>query len=204
MGSFTIRAVLTTFGYLGIGVIVFAESGFSLGIFLPGDSLLFTAGLLAAQNFFSIWKLVPIIILAAILGDSFGYWSGHYFGPKIFKSEDSFLFRKQHIERTRAFYARHGEKTIILARFAPIVRTIAPILAGVGSMPYRKFLTYNIIGGVLWGAGITLLGFFLGTAFPATEEYLSFIIIGIIAVSFLPIIFEVWRERKKSNNNFGN
>lgn len=199
MGSFTIRAVLTTFGYLGIGVIVFAESGFLLGIFLPGDSLLFTAGLLAAQKFFSIWQLVPIIILAAILGDSFGYWSGHYFGPKIFKSEDSFFFRKQHVERTRAFYARHGEKTIILARFVPIIRTIAPILAGVGSMPYRKFLTYNIIGGALWGAGITLLGYFLGATFPATEKYLSSIIIAIIAVSFLPIIFEVWRGRKKNS-----
>src|SRR3989344_2582241 len=126
MGVLTIRTVLITFGYLGLGVIVFAESGFLLGIFLPGDSLLFTAGLLAAQNFFSIWQLVPVIILTAILGDSFGYWSGHYFGPKIFKSEDSFFFRKHHAERTRAFYARYGEKTIILARFAPIIRTVAP------------------------------------------------------------------------------
>jgi len=197
MGSLTIRTVLMTFGYLGIGVIVFAESGFLLGIFLPGDSLLFTAGLLAAQNFFSIWQFVPIIILAAILGDSFGYWSGHYFGPKIFKREDSFFFRKQHIERTRAFYARHGEKTIILARFTPIVRTLAPILAGVGSMPYRKFLTYNIIGGALWGMSITLLGYFLGATFPATEKYLSFIILAIVAVSFIPIALEMWRGWKK-------
>ena len=197
METLAIRTVLITFGYLGIGVIVFAESGFLLGIFLPGDSLLFTAGLLAAQNFFSIWQLVPIIILAAILGDNFGYWSGHYFGPKIFKSEDSFFFRKQHIERTRTFYARHGEKTIILARFAPIIRTIAPILAGVGSMPYHKFLAYNIIGGTLWGMSITLLGYFLGATFPATEKYLSFIILAIITVSFIPVALEVWRGREK-------
>ena len=196
MGALTIRSVLITFGYLGIGVMVFAESGFLLGLFLPGDSLLFTAGLLAAQKIFSIWYLTPIVIAAAILGDSFGYWSGRYFGPKIFTKEDSFFFRKRYVEQTRAFYDRHGKKTIILARFAPIVRTIAPILAGVGRMPYRQFLTYNIIGGGLWGGGITLLGYFLGAAFPATEKYLSLIIIVIVVVSFLPIVLEVWREQK--------
>ena len=196
MGALTIRSVLITFGYLGIGVMVFAESGFLLGLFLPGDSLLFTAGLLAAQKIFSIWYLTPIVIAAAILGDSFGYWSGRYFGPKIFTKEDSFFFRKRYVEQTRAFYDRHGKKTIILARFAPIVRTIAPILAGVGRMPYRQFLTYNIIGGGLWGGGITLLGYFLGAAFPATEKYLSLIIIAIVVVSFLPIVLEVLREQK--------
>jgi len=196
MGALTIRSVLITFGYLGIGVMVFAESGFLLGLFLPGDSLLFTAGLLAAQKIFSIWYLTPIVIAAAILGDSFGYWSGRYFGPKIFTKEDSFFFRKRYVEQTRAFYDRHGKKTIILARFAPIVRTIAPILAGVGRMPYRQFLTYNIIGGGLWGGGITLLGYFLGAAFPATEKYLSLIIIAIVVVSFLPIVLEVWRGQK--------
>jgi len=196
MGTLTIRTVLITFGYLGIGIIVFAESGFLFGLFLPGDSLLFTAGLLAAQKIFSIWYLTPIVIAAAILGDSFGYWSGHYFGPKIFTKEDSFFFRKHYVEQTRAFYDRHGKKTIILARFAPIVRTIAPILAGVGRMPYRQFLTYNIIGGGLWGGGITLLGYFLGAAFPAMEKYLSLIIIAIVVVSFLPIVLEVWRGQK--------
>ena len=196
MGALTIRSVLITFGYLGIGVMVFAESGFLLGLFLPGDSLLFTAGLLAAQKIFSIWYLTPIVIAAAILGDSFGYWSGRYFGPKIFTKEDSFFFRKRYVEQTRAFYDRHGKKTIILARFAPIVRTIAPILAGVGRMPYRQFLTYNIIGGGLWGGGITLLGYFLGAAFPATGKYLSLIIIAIVVVSFLPIVLEVWRGQK--------
>ncbi len=197
MSELTIQSILMTFGYLGIGIIIFAESGFLLGLFLPGDSLLFTAGLLASQSFFSIWYLTPIVILAAILGDSFGYWSGHYFGPKIFTKEDSFFFRKRYVEQTRAFYDRHGKKTIILARFAPIVRTLAPILAGVGKMPYRQFLTYNVIGGVLWGGGITLLGYFLGAIFPATEKYLSFIIIAIIIVSVLPIIFEVWRGRQE-------
>jgi len=196
MGALTIRSVLITFGYLGIGVMVFAESGFLLGLFLPGDSLLFTAGLLASQKFFSIWYLMPIVILAAIFGDSFGYWSGRYFGPKIFTKEDSFFFRKRYVEQTRAFYDRHGKKTIILARFAPIVRTIAPILAGVGQMPYRQFLTYNVIGGLFWGGGITLLGYFLGAIFPATEKYLSLIIIVIVVVSFLPIVLEVWREQK--------
>ena len=136
------------------------------------------------------------MIAAAILGDSFGYWSGRYFGPKIFTKEDSFFFRKRYVEQTRAFYDRHGKKTIILARFAPIVRTIAPILAGVGRMPYRQFLTYNVIGGLFWGGGITLLGYFLCAIFPATEKYLSLIIIVIVVVSFLPIVLEVWRGQK--------
>lgn len=177
--------------------IVFAESGFLLGFFLPGDSLLFTAGLLATQGYFSIWFLIPLIIVAAISGDSFGYWCGKKFGPKIFSREDSFFFHKKHAERAKTFYEKYGQKAILLARFVPIVRTFVPILAGVGQMNYRNFVGYNILGGFLWGGGVTLLGFFLGSAFPETEKYLLYIILGIIFVSFIPIAREFYLEKKK-------
>lgn len=182
------------FGYLGIFLVVFAESGFLFGFFFPGDSLLFTVGLLASQSHFNIWLLVPLIVLAAILGDSFGYYCGRTFGPKIFSRDESILFRKAHIERTRRFYEKYGKKTIILARFVPIIRTFAPIFAGIAGMNYSLFLSFNIVGGILWGAGVTLGGYFLGNIFPQTEQYLSSIIIGIVFVSLLPMIFEFVRE----------
>ncbi len=190
---------LTTAGYLGITAVVFAESGLFFGFFLPGDSLLFSAGLLASQGIFSLPLLSTLIVIAAILGDSVGYWFGRKAGPAIFSREDSFFFHKKHAERTKVFYEKHGAKTLILARFVPIIRTYAPILAGVGSMNYSLFLRYNILGGLLWGLSLPLLGYFLGKVFPASERYLSFIIIAIILVSFVPILKEIffaWREKK--------
>lgn len=188
---FDIPALVQTAGYVGLFAIVFAESGLFFGFFFPGDSLLFTAGLLASQGLLNIYVLVGLMTLGAILGDSVGYWFGKKVGPKIFTREDSFFFNKRHIERTRAFYAKYGPKAVVLARFVPVVRTFTPILAGVGTMPYGLFLRYNIIGGVLWGAGVTLLGYFLGSAIPSAEKYLLPIILGIIAISFVPIIREV-------------
>ncbi|MDD5068430.1 MAG: VTT domain-containing protein [Candidatus Pacebacteria bacterium] len=191
----TLLVFVLQWSYLGIFVVVFAESGFLLGFFLPGDSLLFTAGLLASQGIFNIWILVPLIVIGAILGDSFGYYMGNKLGPKIFVRKDSFFFKQENVEKTNHFYEKYGVKTIILARFVPIVRTFAPIFAGVGGMKYATFLSYNVIGGFLWGAGVTLAGFFLGRAFPGIEHYLTYIIIAIILLSFVPILLEYFKKR---------
>lgn len=187
------KFLVATFGLVGVFAIVFAESGLFFGFFLPGDSLLFTAGLLASQGYFSVVLLWLGCMVCAILGDSVGYAFGKKVGPKIFFREDSFFFHKKHIERTRAFYETHGKKTIVLARFVPIVRTFAPILAGVGQMDYRTFLSYNIIGGVLWSTLLVFLGWGLGSAIPSIDRYLLPIVLAIILISFLPIVWE-WRK----------
>lgn len=190
--------LITTFGLLGIFAIIFAESGLFFGFFLPGDSLLFTAGLLASQGHFNIALLWIGCMLFAILGDSVGYAFGKKVGPRIFAREDSFFFHKRHIERTRAFYEKYGKKTIVLARFVPIVRTFAPILAGVGRMEYKTFLTYNIAGGVGWSTLMIFLGYGLGSAVPGIDRYLLPLILAIILLSFAPILWE-WIKNRKEN-----
>lgn len=180
-------------GYSGLFGIVFAETGLFFGFFLPGSSMLFTAGFLASQGLFNVWILLPLITLAAILGDSAGYWFGTYVGHAFFNREDSRFFKKEYVERTHAFYERHGVRAIVLARFVPIVRTLAPILAGIAYMRYRKFLSYNIIGGVLWGAGVTFAGYFLGEKIPGIDQYLTPIILIIIVVTLIPLVTE-WRK----------
>lgn len=194
---FDITQLIQAFGYLGLFGIVFAETGLFFGFFFPGDSLLFTAGLISSQGLLNIWVLTPLMIIGAVLGDSFGYWFGTKVGPRIFNREDSFFFHKQHVERTQKFYLKYGAKTVVLARFIPVVRTFAPILAGVGNMPYRTFVRYNIVGGVLWGGGLTFLGYFLGASIPNIEHYLLPIIIAIIVSSFLPILHEVVKSREE-------
>ena|SRR3989338_1071817 len=191
-----VSEVIIGFGYLGIFGAVFAESGFFLGAFLPGDTLLFTVGLLASQDYFDMKILLPLAALCAILGDNFGYYFGRKVGPKIFTREDSFLFRRSHVQKTKAFYDRHGKKTIILARFVPIIRTFAPILAGVGGMEYKTFFLFNVIGGVGWTAGMLLAGYILGNFIPGLERYLEWIILGIIALSVSPFFIEWWRSRR--------
>lgn len=191
-----IQDIIIAFGYLGIAGVVFAESGFLLGLFLPGDSLLFTVGLLASQGFFNIWILIPLAIIAAILGDSFGYYCGRKFGPKIFSRENSIFFNKKYVTQTEAFYAKYGKKTIILARFVPIVRTIAPIFAGVGNMHYPTFISFNIIGGIVWAGGLLGISYFLGSIFPGTERYLSYIIAGIIIISVVPVVKEFLKKKQ--------
>ena len=188
--------IITTLGYIGLFSIVLAESGIFVGFFLPGDSLLFTAGLLASQGVLNIWALLIIIPIAAAIGDSIGYWFGSWVGPKLFTKDDSFFFNKKHIDRSRAFYATYGPRAIVLARFMPIVRTFVPIVAGVASMHYKTFVFYNIVGSLLWGAGVTLLGYFLGRSFPEIEHYLLPIIGAIVIVSLLPIALEWWRSKK--------
>ena len=186
-------SLITGFGYLGIAAAVFAESGLFIGFFLPGDSLLFTAGFLASQGIFRIDVLVVLCTIAAIVGDSVGYAFGRRMGPKIFTRADSLLFHRDHLDRARRFYERHGAKTIILARFMPIVRTFAPILAGVGQMRYGTFLIYNIVGGASWAIGIPVVGYILGQRIPNVDRYLLPIIIGIVVASVLPGIIHVLR-----------
>lgn len=187
--------LIATLGLVGVFAIIFAESGLFFGFFFPGDSLLFTAGLLASQGHFNILALWAGATVCAIAGDSVGYAFGKRIGPKLFTKEDSLFFHKEHIHRTEAFYEKHGKKTIILARFIPIVRTFAPILAGIGRMNYKTFLSFNIVGGVLWTTTLLFLGYILGTIIPSVDRYLLPIIFGIIALSFLPIFFEYRRSK---------
>ena len=184
-------------GYIGVFGFVFAESGLLIGFFLPGDSLLFTAGFLASQGYLNIWVLAFGAWCFAVLGDSAGYAFGKRVGPALFKREESRLFKPRHLEKARVFYEKHGKKTIVLARFMPIVRTFAPIVAGAGEMHYTTFLAYNIIGGALWAVGVSLVGFFLGNLIPNIDKYLVPIILGIIVLSLLPPIIHTLRHRKK-------
>ncbi len=193
--------LIQTLGLAGVWGIVFAESGLLIGFMLPGDSLLFTAGFLASQDLLPIIPLALGSFVAAVLGDSVGYAFGRRVGPKIFAKEDSFFFHKDHLQKAQAFYEKHGGRAIILARFMPIVRTFAPILAGVGTMNYRTFLTYNIIGGALWSLGLTLGGYFLGSLIPGVDKYLLPIILLIIFVSILPGIIEVIKHRRAKSND---
>ncbi len=187
--------LIQTIGYVGIFVVIFCESGIPFGFFFPGDSFLFTAGFLASQGVLVPALVIITAVLAAVLGDSAGYWLGKQFGPALFTKENSFFFNKKHIVRTRVFYEKYGARAIILARFVPVVRTFVPILAGVGSMRYRTFISFNVIGASLWAIGVPLMGYFLGRSVPNAEHYLLPIILVIIVISFLPIIFELLRYR---------
>ncbi|MFA7302728.1 MAG: VTT domain-containing protein [Candidatus Paceibacterota bacterium] len=188
--------LVSTLGYAGIALFVFAESGVLLGIFLPGDSLLFAAGLLAAGGFFSIGPLVLLVVLAAVVGDSVGYWFGRKVGTSLFSRPDSRFFKQEYVRRTEAFYEKYGGRALVLARFVPIVRTLAPILAGVGSMNYRQFVLFNAFGGLLWGAGVVLLGYFLGILIPNSGDYILPISLGIIVLSVLPIALDFIRNKR--------
>lgn len=183
-------------GYVGVTAIVFCETGLLAGFFLPGDSLLVTAGLVASQGKLDFWLLNLLLFAAAVTGDSTGYWIGSYVGPRLFNREDSFFFHKDHLKRTHAFFERHGGKTIVLARFVPIIRTFAPTVAGAGGMNYPQFLLYNVAGGALWVISMTSAGYFLGRLIPDVEKHLHWILGAIILVSFLPVVREWMRARK--------
>jgi membrane-associated protein len=185
-------------GYAVLVIIVFAETGLLAGFFLPGDSLLVTAGLLAAAgDTVHIGWLIMLLCAAAILGDSTGYAIGYHLGPRIFRREDSRLFHKNHLARTQQFYERYGAKTIILARFVPIIRTFAPTIAGVGKMRYRTFLIFNVVGGIGWVLSMTLTGYFLGQAIPDIERQLHWIIGIVITLSVIPIGREWYLARRQ-------
>jgi membrane-associated protein len=192
--------LIDKFGLIGLFLIIFAESGLLIGFFLPGDSLLFTAGLLSAIHSPIFNKPILVVCLvcfvAAVLGDQVGYQIGKRVGPELFDRPKSKLFRPANVVKAQNFFDKHGAKTIIMARFVPIVRTFAPIVAGVGKMKYRTFAVFNLIGGALWGIGVTLLGFFLGKRFPSLKERIDLLAIVIIAVSLLPVAFEIIKHRR--------
>ncbi|MFA6393232.1 MAG: VTT domain-containing protein [Candidatus Paceibacterota bacterium] len=193
--------LITTVGLIGIIFIVFAETGLFFGFFFPGDSLLFTAGILASQNIFNIYFLIIFCIIAAVLGDSVGYWSGKKYGRALFERDAGFFFKKKRIQDAEEFYARHGKYTIIVARFVPIIRTFAPIVAGIGRMKYGTFITYNIFGGVFWVALMSLLGYFLGGLIKNPDKYIIPIAFLIIFISFLPIIMKLIKEKLKKSRS---
>ncbi len=196
MHIFDIKTLVETIGLLGIFFFVFAESGLFFGFFLPGDSLLFTAGVLAGAGHFNIILLFFGTFLFAVLGDSIGYYFGKRMGPKIFSKPDSFFFNKRNLDKTKNFYEKYGKKTIALARFVPIVRTFAPILAGSGNMKYKDFFFYNILGGFAWTGIMTLAGYFLGIRFHNIDRYILFIIIFIIFLSVIPMVLAFLRKNK--------
>ncbi|MBI5457971.1 DedA family protein [Candidatus Kaiserbacteria bacterium] len=201
MPDLDLVSIIQFVGYPGLFTAVFLESGVFFGFFLPGASMLFTAGLLASQGVFNVWILIPLLTLAAILGDSAGYWFGAKVGIKLFERKDSRFFRQEHLVRARDFYEHHGVLAIVLARFLPIIRTFAPIVAGIVQMRYRTFLIYNITGAVIWGAGVTFIGFYLGEKVPGVEKYLTPIILLIILATCIPVVREYLRQSKKNKES---
>ena len=201
MPDLNLPSLIQYVGYPGLFTAVFLESGVFFGFFLPGASMLFTAGLLASQGIFNIWILIPLLTVAAILGDNAGYWFGAKVGYRLFLRPDSRFFRQEHLKRAKEFYDRHGFLAIVLARFIPIIRTFAPIVAGVVRMRYRVFVIYNIAGALLWASGVTFLGFYLGQKIPGIETYLTPIISVIIIVTCIPLVREYFRQRTEPTSS---
>jgi membrane-associated protein len=197
------RELIAWGGYIILALIVFAETGLLVGFFLPGDTLLVTAGLLSSTGTLdiNIVLLNAILIPAAIIGDASGYTIGRRGGARLFNRPDSRFFKRSHVEKTQAFYAKHGGKTIIIARFVPVVRTFAPVVAGVAGMPYRKFAVFNITGGVLWIVSTTLLGYFLGRTIPNIERYILLVIAGVTFISILPVAIEFLKARARKRRS---
>jgi membrane-associated protein len=188
--------LINTFGLVGIMVILFAECGLLVGFFLPGDSLLFTAGLLAAGGLIApLWVLLVLLPLAAIAGNLVGYWIGRKAGPAVFHRPDSKLFKAEYVERSHAFFERNGTRTILLARFVPIVRTFATVMAGASRMDVRRYAVNSVIGGIAWAAGVTLLGYWLGQV-AVVRDHVELFIVGIVALSLIPVVVEVLRGRR--------
>lgn len=206
LALFNIEQWLDSGGLVLLAGIVFAESGLLVGFFLPGDSLLFIAGFLASEAGGRVLPPLPLVagvtVIAAITGDQFGYWIGRRIGPGLFDRPKSRLFNPQHVVRAHKFFERYGAKTIVLARFVPIVRTFAPIVAGIGTMKYRTFVIYNIFGGLLWGVGITTLGYYLGEI-NAVKNNIEIAIIIIVLISLLPMLFELIRHRRSASRTLG-
>lgn len=192
--------LISTFGLIGILVIVFAESGLLIGFFLPGDSLLFTTGLLVSTHqylHYPLWLVCVLVAVAAVLGDQVGYLFGRKVGPTLFRRPDSRLFKQENVQKAHEFFEKHGPKSLVLARFVPIVRTFTPIIAGVSRMSYRPFVLFNLVGGTLWAVGVTLLGSVLGQ-FTVVRDNIEAMLVGIVVVSLVPIVIEYLRSRRKA------
>jgi len=198
MDLFDPKSLIETFGTIGLILIIFAESGLLLGLIFPGDSLLVTAGLLASEHKFglNIWIVAGGAFVAPVAGAQVGYWLGHRYGPGLFKRPDSRIFKREYVDRSHEFFDKHGAKTIVIARFVPFVRTLVPMMAGIGEMNRRTFFTYNVIGAALWAAGVTLVGFGLGKSIPDVDKYLLPIIGLIILISLIPPLLE-YRKHKR-------
>ena len=194
-----IQGLIQFGGVFLVCAIIFVETGLFVGFFLPGDSLLVTAGIFAAAGRLNLGWLLSLASLAAIAGDQLGYWIGRQAGQALYKREDSLFFKKRHLERAHEFYEKYGGKTIVIARFVPIIRTFAPPVAGAARMDYRRFVTYNIFGGLLWVLGTVLLGYFLGSSIPNVEKHIHIVIVIVVFVSILPALFEALRQRNRKS-----
>ena len=195
--------LLNTFGLVGLLAIIFAETGLLVGFFLPGDSLLFTAGMAAAGGFAGVtlaplWVLLLLLPVAAIAGNLVGYWIGHRAGPAVFKRQESRFFKAEYVEQANSFFTRHGARTIVLARFVPIVRTFATVMAGASRMDLRVYVLYSVIGGVLWASGVTALGYWLGQV-DVIHDHIELFAIGVVVLSLVPVAFELLRARRRNS-----
>lgn len=191
---FDVNAIINTGGLLLIGLIVFAETGLLIGFFLPGDTLLLSAGIFAAQGKLNLPLLLLVVVVAAIIGDNTGYMIGKHGGKRLFTKKDSLLFRHEYVERAEAFYEKHGAKTIIFAKFIPVVRTFAAVVAGIGSMPRKKFVIYDIVGVLLWGVGVTMLGYWFGTKIPNIDHYIGYAVVGAMILTLAPTMYHLLKD----------
>jgi membrane-associated protein len=198
---YDVESLVRVGGIAGLTTIVFIETGLLVGFFLPGDSLLVTAGLFAARGDLDVATLIICLSIAAILGDTLGYNIGARTGPKLFNRPDSLLFNRRHLLATKEFYERHGPFTIVIARFVPIVRTFAPVVAGIGAMTYSRFIAYNVVGGIGWVLSMVLGGYFLGQLIPNIHKNIDKVIVVVIVLSLLPILIKYWRERGKNSSS---
>lgn len=203
---FDLVQLIETVGYVGLFAIIFAESGLFFGFFLPGDSLLLTAGLLASRGILNEYILVPGLLVAAVLGDTVGYWFGAKTGPRIFNRPNSFLFKRENLLKAKAFYEKHGGKTVTLARFIPVVRTFVPIVAGAAEMNYGRFLFFNVIGALAWAVGLTVLGLVLGRAFGSIEgvdKYFTLLVLAFFFIPGLPTLIHLWKDNREKLFGYG-
>lgn len=200
-----VKALVAWGGYVGLTAIIFAETGLLVGFFLPGDSLLVTAGLFASQPRFglNVWLLGSLLTVASIIGNAVGYWIGQMSGPRLFRREESLLFKPRYLRQAHDFYERHGGKTIILARFMPIVRTFVPVVAGAAGMPYGRYTLYNVVGGVFWIWSLLLTGYFLGRYIPGIDEHIEMLILVVIALSLMPAVVHWLKARRRQHSVAG-
>ncbi|HVZ76855.1 MAG TPA: VTT domain-containing protein [Gemmatimonadaceae bacterium] len=193
-----VRDLITWGGYVGLTAVIFAETGLLVGFFLPGDSLLVTAGLFAATGYFDVYWLGLLLTVASVVGNTSGYYIGRVTGPRLFSREDSLLFKKKHLQQAHAFYEHHGGKTVIIARFMPIVRTFVPVVAGIASMDIGRYTLFNIVGGLGWIWGMLFTGYFLGRYIPGIDRHIESVILVVIVLSFMPGVIGWWKASRRA------